>query len=114
MAFIIGALGLLQMAAGVLILMAAKSALHETTSATAFGLGTVTLALAMILTRLDTQAAAGQNAPTAEARSNGDLITIYRMYDIRRSGSGVSAAGEIFANADAAKAYIDKRERGES
>lgn len=111
MPFILYALGLVQMAAGAFVLFAAKSAMHETTAAAAFGLGTVTLALAAIL---EAQTTKTQSATILPAKSGGDLITIYRMYDIRRAGSGVTAAGSTFANVDEAKAYIDKRERGEA
>lgn len=109
MAVFIGLLGALQMVLGLLAKFSATSAIHETVAAILFGLGTLAIALASILHRLNTPVS--QPAPIA---TNSDLITIYRMYDIRKGAGGVTAAGETFPDVDAAKAFIDKRAKGEA
>jgi tellurite resistance protein TehA-like permease len=109
LAFLLIGLGLLQMAFGVFYLIVSQSAVHEAVAAMLFGLGTLALGLGAILQRMETKPAAA--TPTS---TTGELITIYRMCDIRRSPSGgVTAAGNSFANVDAAKAFIDKRDKGE-
>ncbi len=52
MAFIVGVLGLLQMAGGLLVYLASASAMHEILAATSFGAGVVCLALAAVINGL--------------------------------------------------------------
>ncbi|CAN7549172.1 hypothetical protein [Pararhizobium sp. LjRoot238] len=52
MAIIIGILGILQMLGGVLAFLAAQSAIHEILGAVGFGLGTLCMGQAVIITRL--------------------------------------------------------------
>lgn len=52
MAFFIGVIGLLQMAGGLIVYLAAKSAMHEILGATSLGAGTICLALAAIINAL--------------------------------------------------------------
>jgi hypothetical protein len=53
MAIIILILALLQMAGGVLVGLAAKSAIHEILGAISFGLGVVSFALSAIIAKID-------------------------------------------------------------
>lgn len=53
MAAFILILGLLQIAGGILVGMAAKSAIHEILGAIAFGLGVITFALAVLISKFD-------------------------------------------------------------
>ena len=53
-------LGLIQMAGAVLVAITAKSAVHEILRAVAFGLGVVSMALAVIIGKLDDVAKARQ------------------------------------------------------
>ncbi|SDA39440.1 hypothetical protein [Sinorhizobium sp. NFACC03] len=53
MAVFILLLGLLQMFGGVIVAFLAKSAMHEILGATAFGLGVVSVALAIIIAKID-------------------------------------------------------------
>lgn len=52
MAKLLYALGLLQIVGGVLIAMAAKSAIHEILGAVAFGMGVLAIGLAAVIDRL--------------------------------------------------------------
>ncbi|WP_349437411.1 hypothetical protein [Pararhizobium sp. A13] len=52
MAIIIGILGILQMLGGVLATLSAQGAIHEILGAVAFGLGTLCMGQAVIITRL--------------------------------------------------------------
>ena len=53
MAVIILLLGLLQMFGGVVVAIIAKSAMHEILGAAAFGLGVISMALAIIIAKID-------------------------------------------------------------
>lgn len=52
MEFVIAALGILQMLGGVLAYLAARSAVHEILGAISFGMGLLSFALAIALSRL--------------------------------------------------------------
>lgn len=52
MGFFIIIVGIIQMAAGVLVFLGSKSAIHEILGAISFGLGIVTFALAIVIVRL--------------------------------------------------------------
>ncbi|MGV2069092.1 hypothetical protein [Agrobacterium sp. 22-226-1] len=52
MAKLLYALGLLQVVGGVLVAMAAKSAIHEILGAVAFGMGVLAIGLAAVIDRL--------------------------------------------------------------
>lgn len=54
MSALIFTVGLLQIVAGVLVALSAKSAIHEILGAIAFGLGVLSLAMAVIISRIDT------------------------------------------------------------
>lgn len=53
MAFFIGIVAVLQIAAGVLTFIAAKSAIHEILGAISFGMGVLSFALMVIIMKLD-------------------------------------------------------------
>lgn len=53
MAAFILILGLLQMAGGVFVAMVSKSAIHEILGAIAFGFGVLSMALAVIIAKID-------------------------------------------------------------
>lgn len=53
MAVIILLLGLLQMFGGVIVAFIAKTAMHEILGATAFGLGVISMALSIIIAKID-------------------------------------------------------------
>lgn len=53
MAFFIGIIATLQIAAGVLTFIGAKSAIHEILAAISFGMGMLSLALIAIIVKLD-------------------------------------------------------------
>jgi hypothetical protein len=53
MAFFVGALGVLQLLAGGMMFLVARSAMHETTSATLVGLGVLALGAAALINRVD-------------------------------------------------------------
>ncbi len=110
MSILIGLVGAAQIIFAFMYFNVAKSAVHEAVAVMLFGFGTLAIALAAILHRLNATPAQAALAPIAAAK--GDLITIYKMYDIRREGMGVSAAGNQFADLDAAKAFIDQRTKG--
>ncbi|GMB83409.1 hypothetical protein NN6n1_41920 [Shinella zoogloeoides] len=52
MGTIIAILGVLQMIGGVLVALSAKSAIHEILGAVSFGMGTIALALAVVIGHL--------------------------------------------------------------
>ena len=106
MPYIVGLAGLAQVAFGLLYLGASRSAVHEAVAAMLFGMGVLAVALAAILHRLNNPVAMAE--PSQSQAAKGDLITIYKMYDIRREGLAVKAGGQTFPDVDAAKAYIDK------
>lgn len=51
-AFLIIVLGLLQVAGGVLVYMASKSAIHEILGSISFGMGILSIALGIVIVRL--------------------------------------------------------------
>jgi len=53
MAAFVMIMGLLQMAAGILVFFVSKSAVHEILSATGFGFGVLAFALAVIIAKID-------------------------------------------------------------
>ncbi|WP_188355914.1 hypothetical protein [Rhizobium rhizogenes] len=53
MAKLLYALGLLQIIGGILVAMAAKSAIHEILGAIAFGMGVMAIGLAAVIDRLN-------------------------------------------------------------
>ena len=53
MAAVILILGLLQMAGGVFVALAAKSAIHEILGATSFGFGVLSMGVAVIIAKID-------------------------------------------------------------
>lgn len=53
MAALILILGLLQMAGGIVVLVTAKSAIHEILATAAFGFGVISFALAVIIAKID-------------------------------------------------------------
>jgi len=53
MAFFIGIVAVLQIAAGVLTFIAAKSAIHEILGSVSFGMGVLAFALTVIIVKLD-------------------------------------------------------------
>lgn len=99
----------LQIAYSALVFFVAKSAMHETTMAVMFSGAAICLALGRMLQYLEADASKGKIAARGD---QGDLVTIYRMHDIRRTEAGVTALGRTFANTDAAKSAIDQRESG--
>ncbi len=105
MAIALAAVGALQIIAAFLVYQVSDTVIDEAVAVMLFGFGTLTIALAAILHRIS--APPMQIATTTSPK--GDLVTIYRMYDIRRDGAGVTAAGASFPNVDAAKAFIDQR-----
>lgn len=54
MGTVIAILGVLQMIGGVLVALSAKSAIHEILGAVSFGMGTIALALAVVIGHLRT------------------------------------------------------------
>ena len=110
MSILLTILGLLQIAAGIFFIGAAKGGIHETTAVVAFGMGVLAIGIGHVIKCLEDQSAAAQT-PTPQDAGRDGLITTYKKYDIRRSGLFVKAGGQIFDNVDAAKRYIDNLEQ---
>ena len=113
MSFVIYALAALQFAYTLIAIAGTQLGLFATLPSIPFAGATAALALARILQLLETADARHQAEQRAPA-PKGELVTIYRMYDIRRAAGGVTAAGALFPDVDAAKAFIDKRDQGQA
>jgi hypothetical protein len=112
MSYVLIFAGFAQIAVGFFIVFVARSAMHETTAAVAIGMGFLALGLGRLLQYREDEEKARK---VVESRSStsplGDVITTYKMYDIRRASLGVSAGGNHFPSIAKAKEYIDGLEK---
>lgn len=109
MSLILMGAGCVQIAFGVLIVAAARGAIHETTAAVAIGMGFLALGLGRLLHYREVEET--RRAPIArQAVQNedaGELSALYKGHDIRRVGMFVKVDGQMFTDLAAAKQHID-------